>query len=484
MGSTLPCVGDRHGDLPAVGRRGDHVGAGRERLLPWSRLLGVGHLTRLVDAEGRHPPEGQAGVADRVLYLTQAPVGRFGQVDRRPPARRRRHPRGGEEVSSCPDQILGPAADPFRVGQHHVGAGRHQLRQQRQPPGNEHRDQRLHTFDGDTGGELAEHLREGRVTGTGCGQLRRPSLHLRCEQNLPAGLGGERRSGRPGIDGSLIGDGEPADVGDLVAEELHPHRVIVGRREDVENAAADGDLAPLLHHVNSGVGQRDEPLHQPAQVGPVADVQDDGRHLAQVGCHRLDQRADGGDHHGQLPAWILLRVGEPPQRRQPFADCVGSRRQPLVRQGLPRREDHHFVRPEQVGDGRGGHLGLPPGGRHEQHRYLCAADLPVGSQSRGQERARAGRGDDPIAGHAGRRDDVADDIGGEDGIEEARQRGPTAIGPARSFRSRRAGPLVRPGLCVRRTFRRCRLGRELLRHRKTPRHLDAASPFERGRQLR
>ncbi len=147
-----------------------------------------------------------------------------------------------------------------------MGAGRQQLGQQRQAAGHQHRDERLHPLDGDA------RRRACRAS--------RPASGRRC----PRPTGGRRgpgppRSagsrGRPGattwstaIDGPLIGDGERADVGDLVAEELDPDRVVVGRREDVQNAAAHGDLAALLDHLHAGVGQRDQPVDQFAQVGP------------------------------------------------------------------------------------------------------------------------------------------------------------------------------------------------------------------------
>ena len=61
-------------------------------------------------------------------------------------------------------------------------------------------------------------------------------------------------------DRPLVGDREHPHLGDLVAPELDAHRVFGGRREDVEDAAADRELAALADHVDAGVGQLDEPV--------------------------------------------------------------------------------------------------------------------------------------------------------------------------------------------------------------------------------
>ena len=60
-------------------------------------------------------------------------------------------------------------------------------------------------------------------------------------------------------DGALVGDREHPHLADLVTPELHPHRMLGGRGEDVENAAADGEFAAPADHVHPGVGQLDQP---------------------------------------------------------------------------------------------------------------------------------------------------------------------------------------------------------------------------------
>ncbi len=57
---------------------------------------------------------------------------------------------------------------------------------------------------------------------------------------------------------ALVGDREHPHLGDLVTPELDAHRVLGGRREDVEDAAAHRELAALADHVDARVGQLDQ----------------------------------------------------------------------------------------------------------------------------------------------------------------------------------------------------------------------------------
>ena len=60
---------------------------------------------------------------------------------------------------------------------------------------------------------------------------------------------------------------------DLVAPELHPHRMLGGRRENVENATADREFAALADHVHPGIGQLDQPGDDVFERQLVADGQ-------------------------------------------------------------------------------------------------------------------------------------------------------------------------------------------------------------------
>jgi hypothetical protein len=64
---------------------------------------------------------------------------------------------------------------------------------------------------------------------------------------------------RNGCQAALISDREATDLGDLVAPELHPQRVIGGGWENVDDAAAYGELTPPVNHVDPGVGELLQP---------------------------------------------------------------------------------------------------------------------------------------------------------------------------------------------------------------------------------
>ncbi len=69
--------------------------------------------------------------------------------------------------------------------------------------------------------------------------------------------------------------GEGAERLDLVAEELDPDRLASGRGEDVDDAAADGDLPALLDALRSRVPGQREPLDEPVHARLVADREPD-----------------------------------------------------------------------------------------------------------------------------------------------------------------------------------------------------------------
>ena len=85
-----------------------------------------------------------------------------------------------------------------------------------------------------------------------------PLAHGVGEQQLAAGRRPQAVLGD--LEGALVGDLEPADLLDRVAPELQAQRVLLGGREDVEDAAAHGELAAALDEVGAGVGGRREGL--------------------------------------------------------------------------------------------------------------------------------------------------------------------------------------------------------------------------------
>ncbi len=111
------------------------------------------------------------------------------------------------------------------------------------------------------------------------------------------------------LEAALVGDLEPADLLDRVAPELDPERVLLGGREDVEDAAAHGELAAPLDEVGAGVGRRGQRLDDLLERDVVAGLERDRRQVAQaLGRSAAAPRA--------------------PARRPPTSGAVACRRRP------------------------------------------------------------------------------------------------------------------------------------------------------------
>ena len=223
---------------------------------------------------------------------------------------------------------------------------------------------------------------------------RGPLAHGVGEQQLAA-----RRRPQPvlgDLERALVGDLEPADLLDVVAQELHAQRVLLGGREDVEDAAAHGELAAPLDQVDAGVGGRRRAPRRPARVGLVAGL----RARPAPGrpgpwTMRLQHRAHRRDDDRQRRRASRRRLGvrQPAQHREPLPDGVAARAQPLVRQGLPRRGTSTTAPAPQARLERGVEvLGLATGGGDGEDRGAGGG----GRQGGDEDGAGAGgcRGDD------------------------------------------------------------------------------------------
>ena len=141
-----------------------------------------------------------------------------------------------------------------------------------------------------------------------------------------------------------------------------------GGREEVEDPAADRELPTPADHVDPGVGQLDQPGSQGVEVQFGAHRQRDGLDLGEVGGHRLQQGAHRGDDHPQRrPKPGVLRMGQPTQQHEPGADGVDPGREPLVREGLPGREQRGRVA-VHAAQLRDEIVGVPTGGCDDQQR--------------------------------------------------------------------------------------------------------------------
>ncbi len=219
-------------------------------------------------------------------------------VGRRGPCRFQEFLVGGREV-------MGAGADLLRLDHHGDGPGG-QLFHEGDHGIHQDGGQRFHAFHRDAAGDLLQHVGSG---GQLCLQRRGPGHHGRGDQDFAARRGMQFRGVVQAGRGQrpLVGNGEPAHLVHLVAEELHPDGVVLGGREDVQHAAADREFAAAGHHVHPGVGGVSEAAHHVAERDFLANLQRDGNQLAQSGHDRLDHRPDGSHHHAQRSAARLSR---------------------------------------------------------------------------------------------------------------------------------------------------------------------------------
>ena len=264
-------------DVAAVGLGGlrrDHPGldarpgrasttAGRPSK-PRARRTTDGRLDHVVVQPERAERPPRLSLAEGLLAdVAELAVGRGAQVDRGDPAAGRCRPGRAEELLAGGHQVVGPAASALGVEHEHVGVGRHQLGEHLHLV-DEHRRERLHALHGDAGGDLVGQLDQLRMR---LAELGRPAPYVIGEQQLAA-----RRCPQPldGLQGPLVGDGEGPDLLDVVAPELHPQRVFLGRREDVHDPAADRELAAPLDQVDAGVRRIREASYDVVEVDRVA----------------------------------------------------------------------------------------------------------------------------------------------------------------------------------------------------------------------
>ena len=143
-------------------------------------------------------------------------------------------------------------------------------------------------------------------------------------------LGGELGGGRDldelGVAERALGEGgEPAQRLDLVVEQVDADRALLRRRVDVEQPAADGELAAVLDLVDAVVARGDEVGGGLVEVEQVADAEREAVR-AQRGVGDLLAQGDGGDHDDRgLGARAAVEQGV--ERGDAQADEVGGRRE-------------------------------------------------------------------------------------------------------------------------------------------------------------
>jgi hypothetical protein len=158
-------------------------------------------------------------------------------------------------------------------------------------------------------------------------------------------LGGELRGGRDlhPVDLAERALGERRELPerlDLDVEQVDAHGAVRGGREDVEDLAADGELAAVLDLVAADVAHRDELLGDLAEVDQAA-LLDRERVRAQRRVGDLLAERDGGDDHDRRLLAGLALVEQRVDRGDPQADEVRRRREVrLVGDAAARVEAH------------------------------------------------------------------------------------------------------------------------------------------------
>ncbi len=382
-----------------------------------------------VETEGGQGEPGAAALAGVALCLGQGHEARRPHVDRESAAGGGAGPGGGEELVGRGDELLGAGAGLLRVDDEEAGAGGEHVGDLLHAV---HEDgaEGFHAVGGDAVGDAQQQVAHaGQLLGAGAGAL----AHRGGQQDLPAGRGVEPV--RDGIERALVGDGEVPHVVDLVPEEIHAHGMRLSGREDVQDPAADRELASLLDHVHAHVGGVDELLLEVLEGVLLPHQRPDGTELAEAGRDRLEQGAHGHQQH--VHRVLGLRMGDAAQGLQALRDGVGARGEPLVGQGLPggqlrdvRGADEGAQRRAEVLGGAGG------GGDHDQRRLGARASCEV----RDDEGEQRGRGDDVAA-----RGTV---LVRACGLDELTDRGEVgALGEALEQRGeRRGGPLGARGI--------------------------------------
>jgi hypothetical protein len=205
---------------------------------------------------------------------------------------------------------------------------------------------------------------------------------------------------------ALVGDLEDANLLDRVAEELDPQRVLLGRREHVEQSAPHRQLAPLADHLHPRVADFHQPRDHVLGVGVVARHEPHRLEIAEAGHDRLQHRPHRRDDHLERPAELVpgrAGVREPAQHRDPLPDGVRSGREPLVRERLPPGERRDRLRRQEGAERRRQVLRLPRGRGHREHESPPAVGgHGPGREGRDQQRPQGRRRDEVALARAGR----------------------------------------------------------------------------------
>ena len=136
--------------------------------------------------------------------------------------------------------------------------------------------------------------------------------------------------------GALVGGVEAADAFDLVAEEIEPQRLFLARREQIDQPAADGELAGIGDGVGADIAVGLEQRGELVAVDPLAGGElGDELADAERGQRALGRGVDRGDEQLRpLAACAGARAAPPAARTSTRSDGRGA----VVGQAVPGRE--------------------------------------------------------------------------------------------------------------------------------------------------
>ena len=240
------------------------------------------------------------------------------------------------QIGFLGEDVGGAVAEPFGLDEDDLRVGRQEIEQHVLAIG-EPRQPRLHAVECQSVGETLPLLAPpGLARDEPVGAL----ADLVARQELPTR---EDDHAFERVRRALIAHRELAEAIDLVAPQVDAHGGVGGRREDVDDRAADGDLAAMFHLFLTAVARLHERGHELVAIATLSDLDLDRFDLLDVRPEALRERPDRSDHHVGCAA----RIEQPPDRAQPPAHRLDPGAHPLERQRLPSREEVDPVRTEK-----------------------------------------------------------------------------------------------------------------------------------------
>ena len=184
--------------------------------------------------------------------------------------------------------------------------------------------------------------------------------------------------------------GEERQPLDLDVEQLAAHRALLGRRVDVDDVAAQRELAALLDLLDALVTAGDELGRRLVEVEQPA-LLDREAVRAQRGVGHLLGERDGAGHHHRRPALGVRLAEQVVERGDPQADEVRRRGEVRLVAHSARRVEAHRPRAQELLEiGREVARRAVVAGHHERR--------PVG--------LRVEHGREQVGAHAGRDEDA------------------------------------------------------------------------------